>query len=308
MQTFLPYPGFRASAAVLDDKRLGKQRVEVFQILRALTWPTYAWKNHPATVMWRGCVPALVAYGLACIDEWEARGRADSTRQALLEFSGGRVPSYDVLRDSGGLPPWLGWDAVHASHQSALVRKEPEFYRAVFPDVPDDLPYLWPGSVFPRWPVRRGGPGLLGTVEALRLVGRTELPRGGEAALAAVEQGEDAEVRGQDGPVVALVAALTRPGRTAWVTPGGELAEEPPAPPRGELVGKVSASIAKSPTPEDLAAMRAEAGADPEVLFLRVHQVGAQPPSPDVTLAVLDGPPDAVPHPGWHLPALRLLR
>lgn len=38
MQTFLPYPDLRASCVVLDDERLGKQRVETFQVLRALTW------------------------------------------------------------------------------------------------------------------------------------------------------------------------------------------------------------------------------------------------------------------------------
>lgn len=38
MQTFVPFPDFARSAAVLDDKRLGKQRVEVLQIVRALTW------------------------------------------------------------------------------------------------------------------------------------------------------------------------------------------------------------------------------------------------------------------------------
>ena len=51
MQTFLPYPDFEASAAVLDDRRLGTPRVETYQILRALTWPRYGWKNHPAVRM-----------------------------------------------------------------------------------------------------------------------------------------------------------------------------------------------------------------------------------------------------------------
>lgn len=36
MQTFLPYPNFKASARVLDTKRLGKQRVENLQIMSAL--------------------------------------------------------------------------------------------------------------------------------------------------------------------------------------------------------------------------------------------------------------------------------
>ena len=36
MQTFLPYRNFRKSLQSLDDKRLGKQRVETFQILNNL--------------------------------------------------------------------------------------------------------------------------------------------------------------------------------------------------------------------------------------------------------------------------------
>ena len=41
MQTFLPYADFIASAEVLDQKRLGKQRVETIQVLRGLTTPGY---------------------------------------------------------------------------------------------------------------------------------------------------------------------------------------------------------------------------------------------------------------------------
>ena len=101
MQTFLPYPDDRLSAAVLDDKRLGKQRVETLQILRALTWSTYGWRNHPAVRMWRGFVPALVAYGAAVCDEWVARGRADAVKPVLLEFTGGVEPSWDRLHAAG---------------------------------------------------------------------------------------------------------------------------------------------------------------------------------------------------------------
>ncbi|HZB49442.1 MAG TPA: MSMEG_6728 family protein [Mycobacteriales bacterium] len=145
MQTFLPHPDFVASAAVLDDRRLGKQRVETYQILRALTWPKYGWKNHPAVRMWRGFTPALVRYGLDVCDAWEARGRADATRSALLAFTGGRVPETAALRAGGQLPPWLGEEPVHVSHRSALLRKDPAHYEDRFGDVPTDLPYVWPG-------------------------------------------------------------------------------------------------------------------------------------------------------------------
>jgi hypothetical protein len=36
MQTFLPYPDFRESLESLDNKRLGKQRVEALQLTLAL--------------------------------------------------------------------------------------------------------------------------------------------------------------------------------------------------------------------------------------------------------------------------------
>ena len=42
------------------------------------------------------------------------------------------------------MPRWLGDEAFHLSHRSNLVRKDPEFYRLRFGDVPDDLPYVWP--------------------------------------------------------------------------------------------------------------------------------------------------------------------
>src|SRR4051794_3099922 len=125
MQTFLPYADFDATAAVLDDRRLGKQRVETMQILRALVFPSYrGWKNHPATKMWRGFAAALVAYGVALCREWERRGRADAVRATLLEFSGGTEPDVGGLRAAGRLPPWLGSAEFHRSHRSSLVHKE----------------------------------------------------------------------------------------------------------------------------------------------------------------------------------------
>lgn len=55
MQTFLPYPDFERSAAALDYRRLGKQRIEAYQILQTLQNPEQrSWRNHPAVRMWRG--------------------------------------------------------------------------------------------------------------------------------------------------------------------------------------------------------------------------------------------------------------
>ena len=87
MQTFLPYADFRRTAEALDSPRLGKQRVETLQILRALELPEYGWGNHPAVRMWRGYGPALVCYGLTCVEVWRERGYGDSTAAQIAEFA-----------------------------------------------------------------------------------------------------------------------------------------------------------------------------------------------------------------------------
>ena len=145
MQTFLPYPSFLASAHVLDRKRLGKQRVETLQILRALELPDYGWQNHPVVRMWRGRTPALVRYGLDCVRAWTARGHGDSTAVQIAEFAPWvRELTQDDLRRQSLLPNWLGDERLHRSHRSQLVAKEPEFYRSLFPETPEGLDYFWP--------------------------------------------------------------------------------------------------------------------------------------------------------------------
>lgn len=151
MQTFLPYSDFTRSAAVLDPRRLGKQRVEALQVLRGLTVAGYGWRHHPAVRMWAGYEEALVRYGLEMCGVWTAGGRADTCAASLVtDFAGpdGRaaVRTQRRLARDGDLPPWLGDPAFHRSHRSALVRKQPDFYAPLFPGVPDDLPYVWPAS------------------------------------------------------------------------------------------------------------------------------------------------------------------
>lgn len=151
MQTFLPYPGFFDTARVLDQRRLGKQRVETIQILRALTVPGYGWKHHPAVKMWAGYEEALVRYGLDICSVWCATGRADTCAATLttdLARACGSFPvrEQDELAEAGEVPPWLGLPELHRSHRSSLIRKDPAHYRPFFGDVPDDLPYVWPAS------------------------------------------------------------------------------------------------------------------------------------------------------------------
>lgn len=136
MQTFLPYADFAESAAVLDYRRLGKQRVEVLQLLNALQGKSKGWVNHPAAIMWRGYEPALAAYGNAVIAEWVSRGYKNTMPYWELEH--GKL--YEV-------PWWLGNEQFHLSHQSNLLRKDAAWYGRYFPGVPHDLPYTWPAQL-----------------------------------------------------------------------------------------------------------------------------------------------------------------
>lgn len=142
MQTFLPYPDFQQSAAVLDRVRLGKQRVEALQTLRALVIPEYGWQSHPAVRMWMGYVPALTLYGLAMADEWIARGGEDTTRAKIAEFA--PQAGHAAYAAKIPMPPWLGEPDLHLSHRSRLLQKEPRFYSELFPGTPADLEYVWP--------------------------------------------------------------------------------------------------------------------------------------------------------------------
>ena len=155
MQTFLPYPDFLASARVLDQKRLGKQRVETIQVLRGLTRPNYGWRNHPAVKMWAGYEEALTRYGLDMCAVWCEPGRADTCAATMatdLATACGIavIRTQAELAEAGELPPWLGREDLHRSHRSSLLRKDPAHYGPQFDGVPPDLEYVWPASDRPR--------------------------------------------------------------------------------------------------------------------------------------------------------------
>lgn len=129
MQTFLPYRDFVMSARCLDNRRLGKQRVEAFQLLDAINGLT-KWRHHPAARMWRGYEQALRQYLRCCITEWVDRGY----RNAMV------VPE----EQDAEMPWWLGDERLHSSHRSNLLRKQRAHYGRFGWSESDDMPYWWP--------------------------------------------------------------------------------------------------------------------------------------------------------------------
>ena len=144
MQTFLPTKNFRTTAKILDYRRLGKQRVECKQILNALS-PEYTkkgWKNHPATLMWKGYENALMFYANCMIEEWISRGYNNTME--LYEITGPIVYP-ERFRD----------DKLHLSHRMNLLRKDYDYYKVHFPmedelftrQMMDEYPYHWPSDI-----------------------------------------------------------------------------------------------------------------------------------------------------------------
>lgn len=141
MQTFLPHLSYIASAGVLDNRRLGKQRVEVLQILRALNNKTLGkssgWQHHPCTLMWQGYEDCLIRYGLAICNEWMGRGYKDTCTEKIMAFS--QVYPLGTPR----IPVWLTDDFMHM-HRGLLYRKAPRLYNAY--EQYAHIPFTWPVS------------------------------------------------------------------------------------------------------------------------------------------------------------------
>ena len=132
MNTFLPFADFAKSAQTLDRARLGKQRVEAYQLLLG------QWSKHPASKMWKGYEAALAFYGYTICLEWIKRGYKDTCWDKLSHALIHHVETLDA-------PPWLGDERLHSSHRAALLHKNTKFY-SQYKDWTEEpkLDYFWP--------------------------------------------------------------------------------------------------------------------------------------------------------------------
>jgi|688.fasta_scaffold472051_2 hypothetical protein len=137
MQIFLPYSDFGKSLDSLDNKRLGKQRVEAYQIISVISGrfrkdgkPYKGWVSHPCSIMWKDHVDALKIYYNWSLDIWKERGFKNNMEYELI--------SGDVV-----FPEWLGFEPFHSSHRANLLRKDFNFYsKQGWSEDPTD-PYMW---------------------------------------------------------------------------------------------------------------------------------------------------------------------
>jgi len=149
MQTFLPYDDFAMTARCLDDKRLGKQRVETMQIMKViyrkkvLGETNGAWFNHPVVLMWEDYPWALFEYQIFICAEWDRRGFKDTCYLKTMDLLDA-IP--EELQRQYEFPEWLGDYDFHEAHRSNLVKKSPTHYGKLWENwLPEeDLPYVWP--------------------------------------------------------------------------------------------------------------------------------------------------------------------
>lgn len=130
MQTFMPYWNFTEVAYCLDNKRLGKQRVEAKQILSVLSGETTAWQNHPAVRMWRGYESGLKFYFNCMVKEWIGRGFKNTME----------LYAHETLE----LPEWILDERVIQSHRTNLVRKDSAHYSQFGWENYNIKGYYWP--------------------------------------------------------------------------------------------------------------------------------------------------------------------
>jgi hypothetical protein len=147
MQTFITDFNMKKNAENLDNKRLGKQRIEGLQIASILIDKSNikkGWRNHPAVKMWQGYEGFLLYFYLQWIfHEWIKKcfknEKCAETYERLCNVC--KYPGFENIKT----PKWLDVHFIE-SHRSNLIRKNPEFYKPLFPDTKEGLEYIWPVS------------------------------------------------------------------------------------------------------------------------------------------------------------------
>jgi len=135
MEIFHSEETWSLSVLALDDKRLGKQRLECIQILLSLSGIINIWEipkyihNHPVTLLWKGNEDYLLSYTTACIIEWGNRGYKNTKCISAFHDMRAITGDYPVK----GKPSFITADFIQ-SHKIKLYSKNPLFYAKYKPE------------------------------------------------------------------------------------------------------------------------------------------------------------------------------
>lgn len=163
---FIIVPDIYLTAQILDQQRLGKQRVEAYQIINALEEYdstgviTNGWKDHPALKSWIGYTNHLKVYFNIIVREWIRRGFQNNMQLYPIDetpynivpcgFENGCI-TYDASKfNIYSFPFWVSFYPFYMSHQASLCRKNPKYYKFMLRDELKpflNFGYLWPCNV-----------------------------------------------------------------------------------------------------------------------------------------------------------------
>jgi len=188
LKTFVPFAGGNFEEGVLrslmclDDKRLGKQRVETFQIWKMVRGFPFdntkrpadhaslkpaAWSRHPAVHQWHGYADALALYLIKNIEIWEQRvspitGRPFDNTRMHENLTKWRIAYHEnddqkpITYESVKVPHWWSDPRIHDSDKGILYRKDKHYsmfrkYAMVYEQ------YVWPSQISAAGALRFGG-------------------------------------------------------------------------------------------------------------------------------------------------------
>lgn len=136
---YMPYPDFQRSVEVLDYRRLNVMMISCFNLLSfyskahtSLAIPRY---HGIGMWAWFGYEKALLKLAETCEKEWLKRGYKTKFRSQWYHNS--------RWSSQPDVPDWLSDSEFCESQQAYLVKKNPELYRPLFPDVDPNLPLKW---------------------------------------------------------------------------------------------------------------------------------------------------------------------
>lgn len=167
VNVFVIKPNIYETARLLDDKRLGKQRVEAKQIINALEEfdltgriTKAGWSNHPAVKSWIGFTNHLKVYFNIIVREWCSRGFNNTMQLYPIDERpynivncnfDGRTSNYDRSQfNQYSFPFWISFPPFYLSHQASLCRKDPKYYKSLLCDTLNpylNYGYIWPCNV-----------------------------------------------------------------------------------------------------------------------------------------------------------------
>lgn len=169
MQIFAPYPSFIDISNCLDPKRLNKQKIEIWQILKCLEIGPYQckvckryidddfeikktclndkdcieiktpWYNHPATQAVKNYELFFIDYALEIADSCLKLGYKDTLIPKIQAFK-------EIFKGEYKKPWYWGDNRFHDSHKSNLLRKNKEYYGKFNWKVAENLEYWWPNK------------------------------------------------------------------------------------------------------------------------------------------------------------------